>query len=127
MDPKDRGPLFSWQRRNYPDNHRDRRNLLVHVATVPLFHAGLVAALVAPWLGRPDLAVVGVLAMVGAVALQGRTHRLEETPPVPFTGPGDVLTRIFAEQLVTFPRFVVDGGLARAWRATGVEKAAPNV
>jgi hypothetical protein len=36
--------------------------------------------------------------------------------PVPFRGPLDVLVRIFAEQFVTFPRFVLTGGLARAWR-----------
>lgn len=146
-DPHDRArePLLAWQRRLYDGNHRDRRNLWVHVATVPLFHAGLLAALAAPWLRRADLAVVGALAMIGAVAAQGRTHRLEETPPVPFAGPFDVLARIFAEQLVTFPRFVLDGGLGRALRgngtgevvegptstpgapAEGVEKPAPNV
>jgi hypothetical protein len=56
--------------------------------------------------------------MVGAVALQGRGHRLEGVAPIPFRGPIDVVSRIFVEQWVTFPRYVLSGGLARAWRAT---------
>jgi hypothetical protein len=52
------------------------------------------------------------------MAVQGRGHRLEKNAPVPFRGPLDVLARIFVEQWVTFPRFVLSGGFARAWRAT---------
>ena len=37
--------------------------------------------------------------------------------PIPFRGPIDVGSRIFVEQWVTFPRFVLSGGLAQAWRA----------
>jgi hypothetical protein len=65
------------------------------------------------------LALAGVAAMAGAMAAQGRTHRLEATPPAPFRGPADVLARIFVEQWVTFPRYVLGGGFARAWRAAG--------
>lgn len=49
-------------------------------------------------------------------AMQGRGHRLESTAPVPFAGPFDVISRIFVEQLVTFPRFVLSGEFVRAWR-----------
>jgi hypothetical protein len=108
--------LLRWQWSLYPDGHRDRRNLLVHVLTVPLFQAGTVAVLLAP-LASGWLAPAGAAAMVGAMAAQGRGHRLEETRPVPFSGPADVLGRIFAEQWLTFPRFVLSGALARAWRA----------
>ena len=68
--------------------------------------------MVGPWW----LAPAGLAAMVLAVALQGRTHKRESTPPVAFRGPGDVLARLFVEQWVTFPRYVVSGELARAWR-----------
>jgi hypothetical protein len=51
-----------------------------------------------------------------AMALQGRGHRRESTPPAPFSGLPDVIFRIFAEQLITFPRFVLSGEFARAWR-----------
>jgi len=63
------------------------------------------------------LAPAGALAMAGAMAMQGAGHRRETVPPAPFQGPRDVLTRIFAEQWITFPRFVSSGAFARAWRA----------
>ncbi|MFO0747788.1 MAG: terminase [Myxococcota bacterium] len=111
-----RGPFLAWQWAHYPENHRDARNLWVHVVTVPVFIAGLGAVVSSPFAGW-WLAPAGLGAMALAMALQGRTHRLEAVPPIPFEGPGDVVRRIFAEQLVTFPRFVLSGGLARAWRA----------
>jgi hypothetical protein len=109
--------LAAWQWSLYPDGHRDRRNLLIHLATQPIFFAAtgsLLAAPFAPWL---FLAAPAVMAAV--MALQGRGHRREATPPVPFDGPLDVAGRIFLEQLFTFPRFVLSGGLARAWRESG--------
>src|SRR5688572_18428808 len=111
-----RANLLSWQRGLYDDGHQDKKNLLVHLATWPLFVGGFFTLVSSPLLGWP-LAAGGVVAMVIAMALQGRGHRREATPPVPFEGPGDVLSRIFAEQLITFPRFLCDGGFARAWRA----------
>jgi hypothetical protein len=109
--------LLTWQWNLYPDNHCARRNLLLHALTVPLFELGTVLLVASPfsslWLVLP-----GVVAMVSAMALQGRGHRLELTAPVPFRGPFDVVARIFVEQWVTFPRFVLSGGFARAWRAT---------
>lgn len=107
--------LLHWQWSIYAAGHRDRRNLLVHAATVPVFMSGTVAVALAVVAG-PWAAAAGAAAMVGAMALQGRTHRLEGTPPVPFRGPGDVVLRILAEQWITFPRFVLTGGFARSWR-----------
>jgi hypothetical protein len=43
--------------------------------------------------------------------------------PVPFAGPVDVVSRIFAEQLITFPRFVLSGQFARAWRESGTRSS----
>lgn len=111
-----RDQLLRWQWSLYGDNHRARATLLVHVATVPLFLAGTVVALAAPLLGG-WFALLGAAAMVVAVALQGRTHKAEATAPVPFTGAADVVSRIFVEQWVTFPRFVLSGSFGRAWRA----------
>ena len=120
---EDRGDsLLSWQWALYPGGHRDRRNLLVHALTVPLFQLGTLTLLAGPFFGG-WLAPLGIAAMAGAMAAQGRTHRLERTPPVPFRGPGDVLARIFAEQWFTFPRFVVRGEFGRAWRASTLPAA----
>lgn len=113
-----RDQLLRWQWSLYGDGHRARANLLVHIATVPIFLGGTVLALASPLLGG-WLAAVGIVAMIAAVALQGRMHKKEATAPVPFTGPGDVVSRIFVEQWITFPRFVLSGGFARAWRQAG--------
>jgi hypothetical protein len=78
------------------------------LGTVLLFTSPLTSL----WMALP-----GLVGMVGAMAAQGRGHKLETTAPVPFRGPLDVVSRIFVEQWVTFPRFVLSGGLARAWRA----------
>ena len=110
-----RAHLLSWQWEQYPDGHRSRYNLAIHAATVPLFEAGVLLVVVSPWIGAWPL-VAGLALLPAAMALQGRGHRRESTPPAPFDGPADVLSRIFAEQLFTFPRFVLSGGFARAWR-----------
>ncbi|WNG50410.1 terminase [Archangium minus] len=108
--------LLSWQWNLYPDNHCDRRNLLLHALTVPLFQLGTVLLVTSP-VTSPWLALPGVVAIVSALALQGRGHRFETVSPVPFRGFFDVVARLFVEQWVTFPRFVLSGGFARAWRS----------
>ncbi len=118
MDPSRDGGLLAWQYRNYPSAHRDRRNLAVHAATAPLFVAGTCAVLLAPFT-HPWLLAFAVPALALPLALQGRGHRLEASPPSPFLGPGDFVARLFVEQWVTFPRFVLGGGFAAAWRASG--------
>ncbi|WP_224372432.1 terminase [Hyalangium versicolor] len=115
MDDRSEG-LLTWQWNLYTDNHSQRSNLIMHAVTVPLFQLGTLLLFTSPltsiWLALP-----GLVGMVGAMAVQGRGHRLETTPPVPFRGPLDVVARIFVEQWITFPRFVLSGGFARAWRA----------
>jgi hypothetical protein len=82
--------------------------------TVPLFMAGTLAVVAAPFVSAK--LGFGVLAMALAVGLQGRTHKGEHKPPEPFAGPIDVVARLFVEQWVTFPRFVLSGGFGLAWR-----------
>ncbi len=108
--------LLSAQWESYSRYHQSRRNLLLHMALVPLFwvgNLGLVVALVRlSW-----LALLAAVLMMGiSLALQGRGHRKEPVPVEPFTGPGNALSRIFLEQWVTFPRFVLCGGWLRALR-----------
>mgnify|MGYP001187807998 CR=1 FL=1 len=99
----------------YPDGHRDRRNLIIHAFTAPFFVLGNCAVLVAPFT-TGWLALGGVALMATAFALQGRGHRLETARPAPFTSPLNAVLRIFAEQWITFPRFVLSGRFSRAWR-----------
>jgi len=113
--------LLSWQWGIYPSAHADRRNLAIHVITNPIFIAGLVAVplglITMTWL----TAIAGVLAMPLVMFIQGRGHRLEKEPPAPFRGPLDVLGRIFLEQLVNFPRYVITGKFADAWAAASTD------
>jgi acyl dehydratase len=75
--------------------------------------AGTVAVLAAPFVSG-WLALAGVAGMFVAMAAQGRGHGFEHTKPAPFRSRLDVVLRIFAEQWITFPRFVLSGGLSRA-------------
>jgi hypothetical protein len=111
------GGLVRWQWTLYPDGHRDRRNLIIHAATVPLFILGSSSVAIAPIL-NPWMAAFGAGAMLVAVAAQGRGHKLEATAPVPFRSPFDAAARLFVEQWINFPRFVLSGAFARAWRRT---------
>jgi hypothetical protein len=107
--------LLTWQFDHYTSAHRRRRNLALHDLAVPLFLGGILMLLLAPvvawW-----LALVGPAAMIVSLAAQGRGHKLESESPAPFLGPLDFVARLFGEQCVTFPRFVLSGAFARAWR-----------
>lgn len=117
-DTASRGPLLQWQWSAYADNHADRRNLLVHLVTNPLFLAGNVMTLAAPvtvgWAALGGLALSAL-----ALAAQGKGHAGERVAPAPFRGPGDFVARVLAEQWVTFPRYVLSGRWREAWRAAG--------
>jgi hypothetical protein len=110
------GGLLSWQWATYPSAHTTRINLLIHIVAVPVFQIGTIALIGALAMG-PLYAVFGLALMAGAMAAQGRGHGLEPQAPARFRGPGDVFARIMAEQWIAFPRFVLSGGFARAWRA----------
>lgn len=120
MDPSREGGLLAWQFRNYSKGHRDRRNLALHAATAPFFIAGTLAVVLATFTSL-WLLVFAAPALVLPLVLQGRGHRLEATPPSRFLGPGDFAARLLAEQWLTFPRYVLSGGFARAWREGGAD------
>jgi hypothetical protein len=115
MEERSEG-LLAWQWGLYAQGHRDRRNLLLHIVAVPIFLAGTLAMPASLLAGAWPGAVGGLVAMIVAAALQGRGHKLEAVGPVPPRGPLDLPIRLFVEQWVTFPRFVLSGGWARAWR-----------
>ena len=108
--------LISHQWEVYPRYHQSRANLLLHIGAVPVFVAANVALVVTVVRGSWVGAVVAVAAMVASIAAQGRGHRREPVPPEPFTSPFNALSRIFCEQWVTFPRFVLSGGWSQALR-----------
>ena len=107
------GGLLAWQWRNYSAGHRDQFDLLLHMVTVPAFVAGVLAAANLAWHRLWPGAGFAVVIAVVAFAVQGVGHRRERQPPVPFDGPADFIARVFAEQFITFPRFVLSGGWLR--------------
>jgi len=113
------GELLRWQWEGYPRYHRSRANLLIHIVAVPLFLIGTVGLVVALVQVSPVGLAIAVGGIIVAVALQGRGHRLESIPPEPFTGPVNFVSRLFLEQWVTFPRFVVSGSWGAALRKAG--------
>jgi Protein of unknown function (DUF962) len=108
--------LLRWQWEGYPTYHQSRANLLIHVVAVPLFLLGTIALVAAVVQLSLVLLAVAIGCVVVAVALQGRGHRLEPVPPEPFSGPLNFVSRLFFEQWVTFPRFVISGGWGAALR-----------
>jgi hypothetical protein len=109
--------LLHWQWEGYPRVHRSRTNLLIHIVVVPLFMLGNIGLVVALLSRSMPLGAVSLVTMFVSMALQGRGHKQEQVPPEPFTGPANAVSRIFLEQWVTFPRFVLSGKWFRAFRA----------
>src|SRR5688572_33381591 len=101
--------MLRWQWDGYQRTQLSRSNLVIHLITVPVFVLGTSAIVCAVMTLSPWWALGGVLAMGSAMALQGLGHRLEPNAPAPFTGVGNAASRIFLEQWVTFPRYLLSG------------------
>ena len=108
--------LLRWQWDGYPTYHQSRANLLLHIVVVPLFWVGNIGLVVALFSLSWLLSLVSIAAMVVSVALQGRGHAQEAVPPVPFSSPVNAVSRIFLEQWVSFPRYLLSGGWLQALR-----------
>jgi hypothetical protein len=116
------GELMQWQWQGYERYHRSRFNLLLHIVAVPIFVGANLALAIALTQGHWLLALCMGATMVVSIAVQGRGHGREPTPPVPFTGPANAIARIFLEQWLTFPRWVLTGGWVRAWRMSETQR-----
>src|SRR5258707_13922648 len=92
-DDDRRAGLLAWQLEHYPEGHTIRRNLVIHAITVPMFCAGSLALLAAPWVS--GWLAFGAAPMIAALAAQGRGHRAEPNRPIPFRGPVDFVARFF--------------------------------
>lgn len=105
--------LLEWQWSDYSAKHQDRTNLLLHIVAVPLFELAVIALVVGLVTGSGRTLGLALVGMAAAVVIQGRGHRRERETPTPFAGPIDFVCRFFAEQWITFPRFVLSGGWSR--------------
>lgn len=93
--------------------HATQTNFVVHLITVPIFMAGTVAFFLGLVMLSMAYCLIGLLAVMVAVASQGWGHKQETCPPSPFTSRVNAFVRIFLEQWVTFPKYA----LHIAWRA----------
>jgi hypothetical protein len=105
--------LLRWQWDGYEEFHVRRQNLLLHLFAVPGFCVTLLAGLASLAILRFGVALGCFVATIVCFGLQAFGHKGEANPPIPFDGAMDAVMRIFAEQFVTFPRFVLSG----RWRA----------
>ncbi|MFO0547495.1 MAG: hypothetical protein U0271_03850 [Polyangiaceae bacterium] len=110
--------LFRWQYELYPENHTTRRNLVIHLVTVPMFHMGFATMMVGFGTMSGFTLLSAWVVLATCVVLQGMGHRREPVAPVPFDGFIDGATRLIAEQFITFPRFLMMGGFEAAWAAS---------
>ena len=109
--------LAAWQWELYPQGHTTRRNLLLHILTVPIFGLGAAGAIVSAVERSAIGGAIAAACLLGPLVAQGRGHKSEPVRPVPFSSPWNFVSRFVVEQLFTFPRYVLSGGFARAWRA----------
>lgn len=105
--------LLQWQWADYAAKHRNRTNLLIHILAVPLFELAAIGVIAGAAMRSLAMAIGALVALAVAFAAQGAGHKREAEQPTPFAGPADVVTRILAEQFITFPRFVLTGGWLR--------------
>ena len=111
--------LLKWQGEGYPLYHQARINLLLHIVGVPAFLVGNLGVLASAFSGSLTRAGLSVGLMAAGFALQGLGHQREKKPAVPFTSPANAIARIFLEQWISFPQFVLTGGWSRAFSSPG--------
>lgn len=99
--------LLRWQYSAYAANHQDRLNLLIHLFSVPLFWFGALLFISPLWGQGLWWSGSGFLLSLAAFAAQGIGHRREAAAPVSFDGGLDFISRILAEQFVSFPRYAL--------------------
>ena len=100
---------------DYPERHRNRTSLLIHIVAVPVLWVGAFQVLGGLFLLL--LGVPGAFAMLfwaavligGSLFAQGRGHAMEAIPPGKVGNAADFAQRVLAEQFVNFPRFVLTG------------------
>ena len=106
--------LIEKQWSGYSERHRNKTNLLIHIATVPLvWIAGIQLfgslLLLVSGLGAFKFIVWAAILIGVALFAQSHGNAMEAVKPAPFTNWKDFAINAAVEQFVTFPRFVLTG------------------
>jgi len=110
--------LIQWQWTDYSKYHLSRNNLLLHIVAVPAFLIANIALVLALLQGNWIKALLALLVMALSFAAQAVGHGKEANPSIPFASPANAFGRIFAEQWINFPRYVLSGGWYRSLGAS---------
>jgi uncharacterized membrane protein YGL010W len=117
--------LLEKQWSDYPERHKNKVNLLIHIVAVPVVWLAAIQAFGALLLVlMPGVAGLGILfwalVLVGvSLFAQSRGDAMEAIKPPPFAMTKDYAISVAAEQFVTFPRFVLTGGWLKNFQAAG--------
>ncbi len=109
--------LLNWQWNQYQKGHHSRPNLMIHALTFVWVGAGVVLAGLGVLSGQWAWVGLGLMLYLGAMVAQGIGHQMEKKAPQSFLSPLDYIARFTLENWVTFPRFLLSGGFAKAWRS----------
>ncbi len=96
-------------REDYRAKHRNAVNQSIHLFAVPVFVLGHIVLFLALLNLDYRLALLGLGLAAFSMIVQGRGHKLENSPPDAFDGPGDFVRRIYAEQFYRYWRFLLNG------------------
>lgn len=108
--------LIQWQYSSFAKFHQSKLNLWIHIVAVPIFVSCFCLLILGIFTFNLNIVFISMAGMVGSIVIQGVGHKKEQLPPEAFTGPINVIVRIFLEQTYTFPKFVFTGGWAKAMR-----------
>jgi hypothetical protein len=107
--------LLEAQWSDYPERHTHRTNLLIHILAVPMSWFGafwILGGFLLMLMGVPGafgMLFWGAAFIAGALAAQHYGNSLEGRRAPPIRDPKQFARHAFAEQFVTFPRFVLTG------------------
>ena len=106
--------LIQWQWKDYHTFHQSKTNLIIHIVTMPIFVLALLCviyfAVQLQWMAS----AISFIVMLIAFGAQGYGHSLEANPSIPFANAKQAVQRIFLEQVINFPRYVINGGFIKA-------------
>ncbi len=108
--------LIQWQWESYRHFHRSQNNLLIHIVAVPFFLIANLALIIGVVNLNFLVSLLAIVLMAISLAAQGKGHKMEPNPSIPFSGPFNAVQRLLIEQWINFPRFVISGAWWDAWK-----------